>query len=148
IEIELIAFGGKDKPGAVEYRTPPGVQASPLFSRIAQAGPGKTIYFSGLYGSAGTGAEAQVGGGFRGLQSFVGKTRGDPRHLGHLVKATYYVSTEEASRKLNELRPKYYDPRRPPAASKAMVAGVGSEGMTVTLDMIAVPVPARNEGKP
>jgi hypothetical protein len=55
----------------------------------------------------------------------------------HLAAA----STDEASRKLNELRPKYYDPKRPPAASKAMVTGVGADGKSVTLDMIAVAAP-------
>ena len=42
--------------------------------------------------------------------------------LRHLVKATYYVTDEDASRALNELRPKFYDPARPPAASKAAMA--------------------------
>ena len=56
----------------------------------------------------------------------------------HLVKATYYVSDDPASRALNELRPRHYDPARPPAASKAMVAGVGAPGRAITLDMIAV----------
>ena len=63
------------------------------------------------------------------------KTGSDFRHL---AKATYYVADDEASRKLGELRPKFYDPRRPPAASKAVVPGVGLAGKTVTLDMIAV----------
>jgi enamine deaminase RidA (YjgF/YER057c/UK114 family) len=58
--------------------------------------------------------------------------------LEHLVKATYYVTDADASRQLNELRPRYYNPLRPPAASKAMVRGTGQSGRTVTLDMIAV----------
>jgi enamine deaminase RidA (YjgF/YER057c/UK114 family) len=56
----------------------------------------------------------------------------------HLAKATYYVTNEAASRKLNDLRPSYYDPSRPPSASKATVAGVGP-GRTMAMDMIAVP---------
>jgi hypothetical protein len=55
-----------------------------------------------------------------------------------LAKATYYVSNSEASGKLNELRPKFYNPQRPPAASKALVKSVGRNEMSVTLDMIAV----------
>jgi hypothetical protein len=55
------------------------------------------------------------------------------------VKATYYISTDEASAKLNQLRPRFYDPQRPPGASKAPVAGTGRAGKTITLDMIAVP---------
>ena len=58
------------------------------------------------------------------------------------MKATYYITDEDASRALNELRPKYYDPARPPAASKATVAGVDPAGRNVTLDMIAVVKPA------
>jgi hypothetical protein len=33
----------------------------------------------------------------------------------------------------------FYDPQRPPAASKAMVRGTGREKRTITWDMIAVP---------
>ena len=40
--------------------------------------------------------------------------------------------------KLNELRPKFYDPKRPPAASKAFVPGVGLAGPSLMIDMIAV----------
>jgi enamine deaminase RidA (YjgF/YER057c/UK114 family) len=59
--------------------------------------------------------------------------------LRHLVKATYYVSADAASTKLNELRPNYYDPARPPAASKAVVESVGHAGLGLSMDMIAVP---------
>ena len=34
--------------------------------------------------------------------------------------------------------PLVFDPERPPAASKVMVHGVGMEGRTMTVDMIAV----------
>jgi 3-keto-disaccharide hydrolase len=44
-----------------------------------------------------------------------------------------------ASKVLNDLRPGYYDRKRPPAASKAMVSGIGPPGKTITLDMIAIP---------
>jgi enamine deaminase RidA (YjgF/YER057c/UK114 family) len=59
--------------------------------------------------------------------------------FNHLVKATYYVTDEDASTALNKLRPNYYDPKRPPAASKVKVAGTGFPGRTLSLDMIAVP---------
>ena len=90
----------------------------------------------GLYPpQPGTGGE-QVAGVFDRLKAVLARTGSDFRHL---AKATYYVSADDASRKLNELRPRYYDPKRPPAASKAVVPGVGMAGRTVTLDMIAVP---------
>jgi enamine deaminase RidA (YjgF/YER057c/UK114 family) len=72
---------------------------------------------------------------FGSLDGIVRKTASD---FEHLVKATYYVSTEGASAKLNELRPEFYNPQRPPAASKAKVKHVGLPEKTVTLDMIAV----------
>jgi enamine deaminase RidA (YjgF/YER057c/UK114 family) len=58
--------------------------------------------------------------------------------LDHLVKATYYVTDEETSSRLDVIRPKFYSPNRPPAASRAMVAGVGFPERSVTIDMIAV----------
>lgn len=56
----------------------------------------------------------------------------------HLVKATYYVSDDLAGSKLNDIRPEFFNPLRPPAASKAKVRGVGVPDKTVSLDMIAV----------
>ncbi|HEY8503212.1 MAG TPA: RidA family protein, partial [Gemmataceae bacterium] len=143
IEIELIA-AGKGEPGekaeAVEYLTPPGMKASPVFSRVARVNHGTTIYTAGLYGTKSGSGEEQIEEIFAELRRLMKATGSDFRHL---AKATYYVSDDEASRKLNELRPKYYDPRRPPAASKAMVPGVGMGGKSITLDMIAVPVPGQ-----
>jgi hypothetical protein len=55
------------------------------------------------------------------------------------VKATYYVSDDDASKQLNVIRPKFYDPQRPPAASKAIVPAVGVSERSITIDMIAVP---------
>jgi enamine deaminase RidA (YjgF/YER057c/UK114 family) len=59
--------------------------------------------------------------------------------LRHLAKATYYVSTDATSAALNAVRPSYYDPARPPAASKALVGGSGRPEAGLVLDMIAVP---------
>jgi enamine deaminase RidA (YjgF/YER057c/UK114 family) len=138
IEIELIAASPppKEKPAeALEFITPPGMQASPVYSRVARVNHGKLIYISGLYGKTPDKAEAQLQEIFATLGTLLEKSGSDWKHL---AKATYYVSDDEASKKLNELRPKYYDPKRPPAASKAVVAGVGIPARSVTLDMIAV----------
>lgn len=136
IEIELIAKSPRDdaRP-ALEYLTPPGVAASPVYSRVARINRGPTIFVSGLVADRAGTAEEEVLGAFEKLRGVVEKAGGD---LKHLVKATYYVSTDDVSRKLNELRPRFYDPARPPAASKASVRAVGWEGRTLTLDMIAV----------
>src|SRR5262245_21239072 len=102
--------------------------ASPIYSRVARHNHGKTVYVSGLYGMTGKDAAGEVEEIFTTLGGVLKKAGSDFRHL---AKATYYVSTDDASRKLNELRPKYYDPKRPPAASKAMVPGVGAAGRSV-----------------
>ena len=145
IEIELIAAAPPQAGGeAVEYITPPSLKPSPVFSRVALVNRGALIYVSGLYGPADSSGAKQVETVFSELESVLKQGGSDFRHL---VKATYYVSDDEASRALNELRPKYYDPARPPAASKAAVAGVGAAGRSVTLDMIAVATPTDGQGR-
>ena len=141
IEIELVASAAGMKPpsdsvGPIEFLTPPGMTASPVFSRVTRVWSDRTIYTSGLYGREGQDAEGQIRDIFAQLEVVLKNAGSDLRHM---AKATYYVSTEEASAKLNAIRPEFYDPQRPPAASRAMVAGVGLPGRSITLDMIAVP---------
>lgn len=139
IEIELIASApelSSQTAETVSYFTPPGMSASPLYSRVARLDSPKTIYVSGLYGENSESGEDQIREIFGSLRGILQKTGSD---FQHLVKATYYVANDDASNKLNALRPNYYDPKRPPAASKAMVPGVGIGGKSATLDMIAVP---------
>jgi enamine deaminase RidA (YjgF/YER057c/UK114 family) len=138
IEIELIAADGKaaETTGdSLSFSTPPGLTASKVFSRVAHVTRGKTIYLSGLYGGSGKDGAGQVRDIFRQLKLILNDTGSD---LEHLVKATYYVADEDAGGKLNDIRPEFYNPQRPPAASKAMVQGVGLLERTVTVDMIAV----------
>ncbi len=139
IEIEIVAAGKKGDVAAddtVDFVTPPGMTASPVFSRVARMAAGPTIYLSGLYGASSGNGEAETLEIFGEMEKLLEKTGSDFRHL---VKATYYVATDEASAKLNELRPRFYDPKRPPSASKAPVVGTGLAGKTITLDMIAAP---------
>ncbi len=140
IEIELIAFApskpSQDRPDdTVTYITPPGVKASPVYSRAAHVHGGKRVYIAGLYGTKPGEATAQIHDIFATLKRLTSAAGSDLRHL---AKATYYVSDDDASRKLNEIRPQYYDPKRPPAASKAMIKGTGMADRSITLDMIAV----------
>ena len=136
IEIEMIARApAAEGREAVEYLNPPTVKASAIYSRAVRVNRGKTIYVSGLCGRQGAPGEPEVVEIFDALRSLCEKTGSDLRHL---VKATYYISTDETSKKLNEVRPRFYDPQRPPAASKAMVPGVGAAGRSITVDMIAV----------
>jgi len=138
IEIELIAALNRPVPAGVEYLTPPGMTQSPLYSRAAAIQGRKLIFVSGLLGPPAADATGQVTGIFTRLEELLARAGGNLRHL---VKATYFVSTDAASQKLNELRPRYYDPARPPAASKAPVSGVGFLGRQLTIDIIAVPAP-------
>jgi enamine deaminase RidA (YjgF/YER057c/UK114 family) len=138
IEIEIVAFGGANRTGpVVEYLTPPGMKASPVFSLVTRINHSKSIYVSGLYPAEESDETIpEVEQLFSSLDRILKKSGSDLRHL---VKATYYVSADHTSKSLNELRPKYYDPARPPAASKAKVADVGQLGAGITIDMIAVP---------
>ena len=139
IEIELVAKAPPARPDApaVEYLTPPWMKGSPVYAKVVRVNRGDLIYTAGLTApKPGSGAD-EVNGTFGELKSILDATGSDFKHL---VKATYYVSSEEASKQLNELRPKFYDPKRPPAASKAFVPAVGREGRTLMMDMIAVRV--------
>jgi len=141
IEIELIAPAKPDRSkeaDPVSYVTPPGTTDSKVFKRVAQVNHGKLIYISGIYGEISGDGGVQVREIFRALKGTLQRTGSD---FDHLVKATYYVTDDQASNKLNEMRPQYYKPDRPPAASKAKVRGVGMPEKTVMLDMIAVPRP-------
>ncbi len=147
IEIELVASAnrGRDpdsirKPADLEFLTPPGMTTPTIYSRVVRTHGPSTIFVSGLFGEPGATGEQQVEAIFRKLEQALSSTSEESAcDLRHLAKATYYVSDNDASTKLNELRPRFYDPRRPPAASKAMVSGVGLPKATITIDMIAVP---------
>jgi enamine deaminase RidA (YjgF/YER057c/UK114 family) len=138
IEIELVAWGGPIEAGmpVVEYLTPPGMTMPTVYSRVARTASPETIYISGLFGLKGTTAKEETEEMFAQLGKILKACGSDSRHL---VKATYYVSTKDASSQLNALQPNYYYPTRAPAASQAKVRGVGIKGKTTTLDMIAVP---------
>jgi len=140
VEIEMIVAGGQRESDArpsetVSYFTPPGDKASPVYSKVACVHGGKRVYISGLYANQPGDGAAQVKDVFATLESIAKESGTDMRHL---VKATYYVSDKDPSAMLNKLRPDYYDPKRPPAASKAMVGGVGMADRSLTIDMIAV----------
>lgn len=138
IEIELLVAGRSRRPlqEPLEFITPPGITASPVFCRVVRVNDPRTIFISGLHAKDAADSAGEVTQVFEQLQDILKASGSDLRHL---AKATYYVSNSDVSAKLNELRPKYYDPQRPPAASKAQVFGVGVANRSLTLDMIAVP---------
>jgi len=138
IEIELIASSVKaaiKTDEQLDFITPPGMTTSPVYCKVVRINFGKKIYISGLYGKEPGNADSELTSIFTSLGTILKNTGSDFKHL---VKATYYVSNDAHSAKLNEIRPKYYDPLRPPAASKAMVKGVGIPGAGVSIDMIGV----------
>lgn len=138
IEIETIASDNQPtvtNVNSVDFLTPPDLTVSKVFSRVARVNHGRMIYFSSFYGDAAGPASKQLNDLYLYLDYLLPRMGTD---FEHLVKATYYVSDDDASNKLNDIRPKFYDPQRPPAASKAMVKGVGLPGRTVTIDLIGV----------
>lgn len=137
IEIELVASApAPAEAPRVEYLTPPGMTASPIFARVVRVNVPQRMYVSGLFGQQSPSSPEEVRELFTQLQQIVEAGGSD---LQHLAKATYYVADDTVSRLLNEIRPEYYQPERPPAASKALVRGTGRAGRTITLDMIAIP---------
>jgi enamine deaminase RidA (YjgF/YER057c/UK114 family) len=142
IEIELIVAGKglslpAEGPGTVQYYNPPGIQASPYFARVAIVRGGPKIFTGSVVSTGADEVEADVRGMFRELESLLREAGSD---LKHMVKATYFVRDDAASRALTRVRGELYDPRRPPAASKAGVEDIGFKGRSSAVDMIAVPV--------
>jgi enamine deaminase RidA (YjgF/YER057c/UK114 family) len=103
---------------------------------VAKVNSDRIVYTSGLYARTNSDAAGEVTDIFEQLDKILKETGSDWKHL---AKATYYCSNNDTSAKLNELRPKFYDPARPPAASKALVNGVGRAALGLTIDMIVVP---------
>jgi enamine deaminase RidA (YjgF/YER057c/UK114 family) len=137
IEIELVVAAGQGTDAElIEYLAPPQLKHTPVYSRFVRVNRGDLIYTSGLEGTAKASGAEQARSIFDFLSKVLDESGSDLRHM---AKATYYVSDDEASAALNDIRPKLYDPARPPAASKAMVVGVPPAGHSLALDMIAVP---------
>jgi enamine deaminase RidA (YjgF/YER057c/UK114 family) len=137
IEIELIAATPKPiekKESAINFLDLPGMVHSPVYSKATQINYGKKIYFSGLYGITLNNSDAQTAEIFSSLQNLLLVTGSD---FTHLAKATYFHTDVPASVALNAIRPKYYDPYRAPAATKAMLK-VMPEGKNICIDMIGV----------
>jgi len=139
IEIELIAWGGRERAGEpIEFLTPPTMKASPVYSRVARVNDGKLIYLSSLHGKSANDPAREIPEIFKKMGKVLEKAGSDFRHL---AKATYYVTSPQTTKLMGEIRPRYYDAKRPPSASLAMVAGTGLGKRSVTMDMIAVPSP-------
>ena len=147
VEIELVAAGGPMQPDqpSIVWVTPPGMTKSPVYSRVCVVQAETLILTSGITAAekrrdqSAAAANAESSAVLENLRRIVTSAGSDFRHL---VKATYYVSSDAASLSLNTVRPGYYDPERPPAASKAIVSGTGVPAAELAMDLIAVPAGA------
>ena len=136
-EIEMVVHApATESSETVDYAWLPWLSESPVYCRLTRVRGGTLIYTSGFFGNPHAEEAEQVANAFEQLQQTLEDAGSDLRHM---AKATYYVKNEAASRQVNEIRPTLYDPRRPPAASKALVHGVGYVYQTVMIDMIAAP---------
>ena len=137
-EIELIA-AAPERQGmeeTVSYVTPPGDEASPVYSRVARVHADEVIYIGGIVAGDAATPEGEV----RSVLDELGRlAEAAGSNLSHLAKATYYVAGKPVSAMLNNLRPEYYLSTRPPAASKISVATIGVRDRTLLVDMVAVP---------
>ncbi|MES2378861.1 MAG: RidA family protein [Bacteroidota bacterium] len=137
IEIELIAASPTAttmRDTAITFLDLPGMVHSPLYSKAVQVNKGKKIYFSGLYGTTPGNAQAQTEELFISLKKLLQATGSD---FTHLVKATYFHSDVDGSAALGVVRPKYYDPNRAPAATKAQLKVMPLD-KRVSVDMIGL----------
>lgn len=136
IEIELVAWAPRrEATDSVEFVTPPWMKSSPVFSRVARINGDQRIYLSSLHSAEKADGAKETQQVFEQMTKILTASGSDLRYL---AKATYYVSDSEASAQLNQIRPKIYDPSRPPAASKAMVSFTGAN-RSLVIDMIAAP---------
>lgn len=138
-EIELIAVARDESQSkeTVTFFTPPGDKASPVYSKVARVHSNELIFTSGLTGTNVSSPELEVRSIYDQLRVNIADAKSDFRHL---AKATYYVSKDESSAALNQLRPEFYDPQRPPAASKIAIPSVLHPNRGLLLDMVAVPI--------
>ncbi len=137
VEIEAVVKDTSREPAKqIEFVTPPGETASPVYCRVCRVPAGPLIFTTGLTGESDAESANEVVQIFEKLKPLLVDQGSDLRHM---AKATYFCADDASSVSLNTLRPKLYDPERPPAASKAIVPHVGFPGHAITLDMIAVP---------
>jgi len=145
-EIEFIVAGRKPmkKPrrAGVEFFNVPELKASPVFSRATRINSDRRIYLSGIAGGAGDSADTQVSNVFKQLQAVLKKSGSDRKHL---VKATYFMGNSDAFQALGEVRRKYYDPKRAPAASGFLAGPSPFLDSVINMDMIAIPVPTDSD---
>lgn len=134
-EIELIASAPADHSvnEAVTYYAPSWMKQATTFSRIVDVHKGGLVFVSGLYEVGEEDGEVQARNIFNTLTRVL-KEAGSG--YDHLVKASYYPSTEDGRKGLVSVRKDFYNPDKPPAASLIKVQGAGSQGTSLNVDWI------------
>lgn len=142
VEIEVVAHAPVPGDAAsdaepISFITPAGAAPAAGFTRIVRIESGPTIWTGGMLGR-GDAAEGDQESSevFAQLVEIVEALGGDRRHL---VKATYFVTSDAAAASLRRVRATVYERERPPAASLVPVRGVGRGRRGQLIDMIAVP---------
>jgi len=136
-EIELVASAPADPKAGdiVGYYAPAWMTQMTTFSRLVDVHEGGLLFTSSLYGEEGQDGEIQARTIFDKLTRLLDEAGSD---YDHLVKGTYYPSTEAGRQGLLNVRTDFYNPDRPPAASLAEIEGTGRSGKTLNIDMISV----------
>ena len=143
VEIEVVAHDPTSRNSAdgdetISFITPSGVTPSAGYTRIVRIGVGPSIWTGGMVARADASeGDHEAGDVFDRVVTTVEALGGDRRHL---VKATYFVTSDAAAASLRRVRATLYERDRPPAASLVAVRGVGHARRGQSIDMIAVPV--------
>jgi enamine deaminase RidA (YjgF/YER057c/UK114 family) len=139
VEIELIASAPADNAindEVVSYYAPPWMIQATTYSRVVDIQKGGLFFTSGLYGE-GQDGQAQAYQIFEKLNKVLDKSGSD---YDHLVKGTYYPSTDDGRQGFVSTRPEFYNPEKPPAASLIRVQGTGRTNKSINVDFIgAIP---------
>ncbi|MEX2574451.1 MAG: Rid family hydrolase [Balneolaceae bacterium] len=136
-EIELVAAAPEilRTDHTVSYYAPPWMTQAATFSRVTDVQKGDLLFTSSLYGEPGENGENQARRIFDTLSRVLDAAGSD---YDHLLKATYYASSDEGADGLRNVRTDFYNPERPPAASLAEIRGTGRAGTDISVDMIGV----------
>ena len=140
VEIELVASAPalpeKNSGETVSYYAPAWMTQATTYSRVVDIHRGGMFFTSGLYGDGEKGQD-QAYNIFKTINDVLDKV---DSNYDHLVKATYYPSNDDGRQGFVDVRPEFYNPQRPPAASLIRVRGIGRERNTINVDLIgAIP---------
>ncbi|MAT16111.1 MAG: hypothetical protein CMJ46_12680 [Planctomyces sp.] len=146
IEIEMIAWvpddlqiEGADPEATVQHFWLPWLTVSPVYCRYTLVISPDRIYVRDLIATDAESHEDQIHAIFGKLKKVLEAAGSD---LEHLAKATYYTTNAEVSKPFGQIRPEYYSPEHPPAASLARIEGIEVPGKAIAIDMLAVPAKA------